>query len=167
MNAGIFAYAAATATTLDIDSSAGTVTGGARGIEADHRGTGAVTITVNDVTGSGAEGIYASSIQSTADITVQGSSGDIVGTTHGMYLRTIGADIVVDNLDSVTGQAGQGIDAASGGGAITISDIGTILGTGGDGISVESGAGDISIQGVGQVGGVNRYGGRRHQRLRR
>ncbi|WP_143182699.1 autotransporter outer membrane beta-barrel domain-containing protein [Parasphingorhabdus marina] len=143
---------------LIIDTSAGIVKGTRTGINADNFGSGATVITVNDVTGYGAEGISASSTQSTADITVQGSSGEITGATDGINISTSGADIVVDNLDSVTGEAGDGIDASSGGGAITISDIGTILGTGGNGILADSDDGDISIQGVGLVGGVTGTG---------
>ena len=141
-------------TSIDIDTSAGEIIGRSGGIKVDQDGSGAVTITVNDVTGNRAEGIRADSDQATANITVQGSSGNIVGATDGIYMRTAGADIVVDNLDSVTGQAGDGLDLASAGGDITVTDVDTILGTGGHGIVAYSGNGSISIQGSGLVGGI-------------
>ncbi|MEP2380640.1 hypothetical protein, partial [Parasphingorhabdus sp.] len=149
---GVYAYSEAT--NLTIDTSAGTVKGGSSGIYASHAGSGNVGITVNDVTGYSAEGIRAVATQASSSITVQGSSGDINGATDGIYMRTAGGDIVVDNLDSVTGNAGDGIEAKSNGGAIAITAVDTILGTGGNGIIANAGTGDISIQGVGLVDGV-------------
>ncbi|MEO1657787.1 MAG: hypothetical protein AAFR65_08695 [Pseudomonadota bacterium] len=141
----------------DVDIAiAGDVDGG-RGVEVDHLGTGDITVTLGSsatVTGATEEGVYASTFNASADVIVQGSSGDIVGATDGVYLSTAGGDITVRNLDSVTGQAGDGIDVRSAGGAISISAVDTVLGTGGSGIYANSGGGDISIQGVGLVGGI-------------
>ena len=150
--------------TVTIDTSAGTVTGGTQGIEVKHSGPGDVTITVNDVTGQNGQGIYAKSTKADADITVQGSSGDIVGTTDGIYLRTAGADIVVDNLDSVTGQAGDGLDldtttGGASGADILVSNIsGAIEGRSAadaDGIRARSGTGNITIRDIGSITGVD------------
>ena len=158
----------------------GDVHGGNDAITVDHDGTGALDISVNNVTGGLAgirtnssigattitlgstaivegqagAGIAASSTGAMANITVQGSSGDIIGATDGLDIDTMGADILVDNLDSVTGNAGDGIDAESMGGAITITAVDTILGAGGNGILAVSGGGDISVQGSGLVGGI-------------
>ncbi|KPP94422.1 autotransporter outer membrane beta-barrel domain-containing protein [Erythrobacter sp. HL-111] len=156
---GVYGYQSANGTSFAIDASAGTVSGGSHGIYAEHFGSGPLTITTGDVTGGSAFGIFARSAQATADITIQGSSGDIVGATDGIQAITAGADILVTDFDSVTGQAGDGLDLESAGGAIAVSDIGTILGTGGTGIIAVSDGGAISIQGVGLVGGVTGTGG--------
>ena len=107
-----------------------------------------------NVTGQTNAGIIARSTGVTADITVRGMSGNIVGATDGLDIDTVGADILVDNLDSVTGNAGDGINAMSNGGNITVTDVGTVLGKGLHGIKAVSDGGDISIQGVGLVGGI-------------
>ncbi|WP_229953486.1 hypothetical protein [Parasphingorhabdus litoris] len=165
---------------VTVDSSAGTVIGGDDGIRAQNTGAGNVSVTVNDVTGddvgiltragsgttmitlgatadvegTAEQGIFATSTGAMANITVQGSSGTIVGGTDGLEIGTMGADILVDNIASITGNAGDGIDAMSNGGNITITDVDTILGTGGNGILAVAGTGDISIQGTGRVGGI-------------
>ncbi len=141
---------------LTIDTTAGTITADSIGINATNNGSGDLSISVNDVTGSTSgiisrsssgntiitldsdalvtgqdgEGINASSVGVMANITVQGMSGAIVGGTDGLDIDTMGADILVQNLDSVTGNNGNGIDAVSNGGDITITDVGTILGNG-------------------------------------
>ncbi|MCP5180020.1 MAG: autotransporter outer membrane beta-barrel domain-containing protein, partial [Pseudomonadales bacterium] len=74
--------------------------------------------------------------------------------TDGLHLETQGADIIVQNLDRVQGEAGNGIDAASSGGTITVSAVDAIVGTGGHGILAQSTDGDVSIQGSGLVGGI-------------
>ena len=184
-NLGINAFGASTGTDVTVDSSAGTLIGGTYGAYITNYGTGAISVTSANVTGGDvgirtfaidgtttitlgstavvtgtyAQGIVASSTGADADITVQGSSGAIVsGGTDGLDIDTMGADILVQNLDSVTGNAGDGIDVASAGGDITITGVDTILGTGGSGILAVAGAGDISIQGSGLVGGITGTG---------
>ena len=146
-------------TSLTIDSSAGTVTGGTEGIFARQYGTDTLAITVGDVTGLGGAAIDAASTDANADLTVQSNMGDAVGATDGMYLRTAGADIAVDNFGTVEGQAGDGIDAASSGGTIAITNIKTVLGTGGSGLNADSDGGAITIDNVGSMGGVTATGG--------
>ncbi len=142
---------------LTIDTSAGAVDGARRGINTTNEGGGVTTITVNDVTGQSEAGIFAQSEQSTAHITVQGASGDVIGGTDGIYMRSAGANITVQTLDSVTGQGGHGVDADAGDGAVTISDVTTIVGYGdtttpgdqGHGVKAVSSNGGVSIQNVG------------------
>ncbi len=148
--------------TLVIDTSAGAVVGGSRGIYANHGGTEDLTITVGNVTGQGAEGILASTSQDTANILIQGGEGiasNVIGATTGIAASTEGADITVTALDSVTGQDGDGLNLVSNGGDITVTDIGTIAGLNGNGIFADSVAGNISIQDVGLVGGITAIGG--------
>ena len=140
------------ATTIGVN----TVTGGNTGIRA-FTSTGATTITLGStsvVSGQRAQGILASSTGALADITVQGMSGDVIGGSDGINIVTSGANILLDNLDSVTGQNGDGIYATSIGGSITVNEVDTILGTGGNGILAVSSGGEISVQGSGLVGGI-------------
>ncbi|MEM6747921.1 MAG: autotransporter outer membrane beta-barrel domain-containing protein [Pseudomonadota bacterium] len=130
---------------------------GGRGVRIDHDGTGDVTVTLgtgSTATGVNDQGIYVNATNAASNTVVQGSSGDIVGATDGVYMATAGGDITIQSIDSITGQAGDGVDVRSNGGDITISDVGTILGADGSGIYANSDGGDISIQGVGLVGGV-------------
>ena len=152
----------ADSTTLDIDTSAGAVVGSNRGIYANHAGSDNVTITVGNVTGQNGEGILASTTQASAAIIVQGNEvvdSNVIGATTGIALSAQGAAITVTNLDSVTGQDGDGLNLVSNGGDITVTDIGTISGLNGNGIFVSSDAGTISIQNVGLVGGITATGG--------
>lgn len=177
---GIFArlHNASSVADLAINTTGSVSSAASEGINASHAGSGNISISVNDVTGtrgvltdntSGSTtitiadaatvtgtslaGVQATSGTSSASITLQGSSGDIIGATDGVDMSTAGADITVQNLDSVTGQAGDGIDARSAGGNITVSNVGTVLGTGGNGLNLNPGSGDVSVQGVGLVGG--------------
>lgn len=145
-----------------IDTTAGSVVGGNRGIFADHQGSDDLTITVGNVTGEGAEGILASTTQGTANILIQGGEGiasNVIGATTGIAASSEGANITVTNLDSVTGQDGDGLNLVSNGGDITVTDIGTIAGLNGNGIFASSDAGNISIQNVGLVDGITATGG--------
>ncbi|MBV7259107.1 hypothetical protein [Erythrobacter crassostreae] len=159
---GVTMMTGADTTILDIDTSAGAVTGSNRGIYANHAGSGDLTITVGNVTGQSAEGILASTSQDTANIFVQGGDGiasNVIGATDGIALTTQGADITITGLDSVTGQAGDGLNLVSNGGNIAVSDIGTVSGLGGNGIFAVSDAGNITIENVGLVGGITATGG--------
>ncbi|MEM6494393.1 MAG: hypothetical protein AAF650_08435 [Pseudomonadota bacterium] len=142
----------AASTGVLIDTSAGTIIGGTSGIRVRNDGAGDTQITVNDVTGQGGDGISAFTINNAGagNVLIQGSSGDVIGASNGIYTRTAGTDITIDNLDSVTGQSGYGVYAASVGGAIVISDIGAISGTQ-NGILALSEGGDISVQNIGSI----------------
>ncbi|WP_379552352.1 hypothetical protein [Qipengyuania sp. DGS5-3] len=147
---------------LVIDTSAGAVMGGNRGIYANHAGSGDLTITVGNVTGESAEGILASTAQDSANIILTGGTGvesNVVGATTGIALSTQGADITVSGLDSVTGQAGDGLNLVSNGGDIAVTDIGTVTGLGGNGIFADADSGNITIDNVGFDGGITATGG--------
>ncbi|WP_432201869.1 hypothetical protein ACRAQ7_07125 [Erythrobacter sp. W53] len=147
---------------LVIETSAGAVMGGNRGIYANHAGSGDLTITVGNVTGESAEGILASTTQDSANIILTGGTGvesNVVGATTGIALSTQGADITVSGLDSVTGQAGDGLNLVSNGGDIAVTDIGTVTGLGGNGIFADADSGNITIDNVGFDGGITATGG--------
>ena len=157
---GIYAYVETGGGALTIDSSQGDVTGGSTGIHAFHKGDGPVTITVNDVVGGDgawATGILGRSEQLTAHVTVQGAQGaddddTVIGGT-GIIVST-GANITIQNLDSVTGTSLQGIYASGSIDTITtISGVGTVSGAT-RGIDAKTFGGLISIQGSGLVGGI-------------
>ncbi|MBD2840859.1 hypothetical protein [Erythrobacter rubeus] len=179
---GVYMVTGADSTTLDIDTSAGAVTGGNRGIYANHQGSGDLTITVGNVRGESAEGILASTSDSEADIVVRGGAGvdsNVIGATDGIRLITtgvsvldadftdegiivtnaIGPSITVSDLDSVTGQNGDALNLTTAGGDITVSNIGTITGLGGNGIFASTFGGDIIIENVGFDGGITATGG--------
>ena len=157
---GIYAYVETGGGALTIDSSQGDVTGGSAGIHAFHKGDGPVTITVNDVVGGDgawATGILGYSVQSTAHVTVQGAQGasddDTVTGGTGIIVST-GANITIQNLDSVTGTSLQGIYATGSIGTITtISGVGTVSGAT-RGIDAKTFGGPISIHGSGLAGGI-------------
>lgn len=171
-------------TSLTIDSRAGELTGSSFGILAFNAGSGALTIDVHDVTGgavgiqstsidttttitvapgadvvgSSAQGIFASSRNAAADVTVTGMDSTVAGGTDGIVIETMGADIVVSGFASVTGNGGvglgDGIRATSDGGDISIDGIGTVVGSGRMGIHADAGSGNISIQGSGLAGDI-------------
>lgn len=118
-----------------------------------------LTIVIGDATTpTTVNGVKASSTSATGAITVSGVSGTVNGPADGLDIDTMGADILVENLDSVTGNAGDGINAASNGGAITITGVDTILGTGGNGIFARNnGSGNTTIT-TADVGSTNGSG---------
>ena len=137
---------------LAIDS-AGEIYGAGRGIRAINYGSGgggATTITVNDVTGKSAEGVYIASQQ---QVTVDGTAGDIVGATDGIYARTSdGVGVTVQSDGNITGQSGAGVSLqvgraggvddlvidTSGGAAVDATSVG------GGSITVDTSAGTVS-----------------------
>ncbi|MDJ0643200.1 MAG: hypothetical protein QNJ15_10305, partial [Erythrobacter sp.] len=146
---------------ISIDTSGGVVDAGSRGIRVRNYGPGTTTLTVNDVSSNYGPAIQARSSQASASITVRGSSGDIVGATDGIYLSTQMAPILVENLDSVTGQNGLGLNLRTIGGSITVNDIGLVAGTFGS-VLAQSQGGAITITGIGELDGIlnaNSYGG--------
>ncbi len=124
-------------------------------------GAGETVITLTstaDVESGVGAGVDAASTAADGHITLQGSSGNVTGAADGAYLRTVGAYITVQTLDSVTGEGGDGLDLFSSGGDITVSGVTAITGYGdgsfptGHGVRAYSNGGDISIQGVGVDG---------------
>ncbi|MCA8834026.1 MAG: hypothetical protein K8953_02975, partial [Proteobacteria bacterium] len=83
-----------------------------------------------------------------------GGGHRITGAVVGVYMRTLGGDIVISKLASVTGNSGDGVDVASSGGNISLNDIGTVTGYGGRGVAVASAGGSVTIRSVGLVGNI-------------
>ena len=84
------------------------------------------------VMASGGAGVSATSTGAQASISLRTAedattASSIIGSTDGITMVTQGADISIAELASVTGNAGDGIDATSGGGAITIHTIAPVV----------------------------------------
>lgn len=114
-------------------------------------GSGAKVILGSDASliGETSDGLFINPDGAIADIEVTGSGGSkIEGGTHALNLTTIGGDIVVSDLASVSGQVG--IRAISQNGTIRISNIDTITSNNNQAIfaNTRSGSGNISIQNV-------------------
>ncbi len=142
---GIIGRNFANAGSLSITAN-GNVTGGGIGILADQRGSGTLAVTLGsdtEITGLSSAGIFATTTGTDANII--GSSNRIIGASSGIYLRTMGGNALIQNLDGLTGQNGDGIDVATTSGSITITDVGTVAGQGANGIIAFSNSGDIAI----------------------
>lgn len=169
---------------VTVDSSADTILRRSTNVIARDIGASAIDLTVADVT-SGVDGILTGALDSTtminrdsnadvtgttvagigthstggnANITVQGMSGNVASVTNGMDINTIGADILVDNLASITGNADDGIDTASVSDNITTTGVDMIASTGGSDILTDASAGDIAVQDGGLVSGITGTG---------
>ncbi|MEL6225945.1 MAG: hypothetical protein AAFR01_02880 [Pseudomonadota bacterium] len=152
---GVYARTSAfTASSVHVDTSAGTVSGQRTGLAITHSGTGAAYVRFADVTGVGT-GVGVSASGSDAGLTLQGTMGKVYGGLFGISASTTVTDISINDIGSVIGQTGEGIRASAFGGALSITNIGSILGGGSNGIFAITNGGDISIQGIGQTGGIS------------
>ncbi|TIX49812.1 hypothetical protein [Alteraurantiacibacter aquimixticola] len=146
-------------TDLTIDSSAGSVTGGSDGIEARNFGTGALSVTTYNVTGSGYDGTFATN--SGTDLTVDSSAGAVIGHDDGIDARNYGTGSLSVTAADVTGENFNGISAtnSSSGTDLSIdSSAGAVTALYGNGIrAVNRGAGNMSIV-TGDVTAASDYG---------
>ncbi|WCM21719.1 hypothetical protein NDK50_09820 [Paraburkholderia bryophila] len=118
---GISVSNVATATTLDLTTSA-TVTGGINGIDAVNLGSGALHITANgNVTGSGNDGILATN-GSTDSVIGTAAGTQVTGSVNGIAVVNSGAGATsITSNGAVTGIANDGILANNGTTATTLS----------------------------------------------
>jgi len=105
---GIDANNSINGTDLTIDSSAGSVTG-TQGISAINYGSGALSITTADVSGTGADGIWARNINGTTDLTIDSSAGSVSGGRNGIYASNFGSGALSITTADVTGTGNNGI----------------------------------------------------------
>ena len=158
--AGISVYNA----TGDTDITAATVSGGNGGIFALHQGSGAVSITTTGaVTGGGGNGIEVDTGITSSSVTIDaqaGATGDGAGITVAHDGPSATGSVSITASGAVTGTAGDGIYATSGGdtSAMTINVTGTV-GGGQQGIGANhDGTGDLFIAVVGDVLGEEAQG---------
>ncbi len=138
-------------TDITIDSSAGSVTGGDKGIEARNFDTGDLTIITGDVTGLSEEGIRAVNASGTGDLIIDSSAGSVNGDVTGIRATNNGTGDTLVTTADVIGQNSEGIYVRNGTGAgdLTIdTTLGTVTSNGpsDNGIFVNNaGSGAISI----------------------
>ena len=161
----------------------GAVSGGSRGIDVQHGGTGILSITsTGDVTGAGSRGISAVNSQTSDDITI--TAANVSGVTHGIFATNQGSgSLSVTSNGAVTGLTGiragntssaagdvaisaasvvgqvDGIFAFNGGsGTMTVSATGPVTGVGGIGIRAEqnnvNATGNLTISVADVTGGI-------------
>ena len=162
---GIDVYTDASTSGVTVNSSAGAVYGATRGIEINHFGSGAVSLTTADVTSGSNRGIDVYSAG--AGITVDTTAGWIRGAGRGIDVDHSGSGAVYIATANVTGTSGAGIDVLGGVGSvgdITVNSAAGAVESGTYGINVlHYGAGAISITTADVTGnagqGVFAYGG--------
>lgn len=142
-------------------TSSGSVLGGDTGIRiTPDRGSGALTLDVNNVTGTSGDAIFIEKSAGT-DILIN-ASGDIIGGNHGIYAANTSSDVGAFRVDAtdVTGLLGHGVFASTGTAAseLSITASGAIIaglngvdaqnnGTGA--ATIDLGAGGVIAAGVG------------------
>ncbi|WP_420043093.1 autotransporter outer membrane beta-barrel domain-containing protein [Agrobacterium tumefaciens] len=139
VRAGLYAYNAATADSIVVSQTSGTVKGGTYGVFADNAGTGSTTVTLSgDVTASGDYGVYSRNASSATDLTVRQTAGSIAGRTGILASnRGTGASLVSVG-GRVSGGAGAGIQTiAANGSTIDIASSATVTAT--SGIAIRDG----------------------------
>ena len=128
----------------------GTVTGALGGIEATNYGTGSLTISAVDVTGSDRLGIYAANHG--VDLSIE-TTGAVTGASYGIQAVNYGTGSLTISAVDVTGASGRGIYAYNGiqaynsaaGASLSITSKGTVTGAS-NGISADNdGSGSLTI----------------------
>ncbi|MER8752804.1 hypothetical protein NKH57_26770, partial [Mesorhizobium sp. M1050] len=150
---GIFALTDDNATGLTIEAI--DVSGGAYGIFAEHRASGALAITTTGtVTGTTDDGIHAVTYGGATDLTIE--VADVRGGEAGIYARHSGTGALsITANGTVTGNGGSGIyarnDSAATGSAttVTVQDSATVSG---------SAVGVELVSGTGRAAGVDNAG---------
>jgi hypothetical protein len=163
----------------------GAVSGGSRGIDVQHGGTGILSITsTGDVTGKGSRGISAVNSQRASDNIII-TAANVSGVTHGIYAKNQGsgslsvtsngavtgltgiragnsssaADDVAISVASVVGQVDGIVTYNDGSGTMTVSATGPVTGVGGFGISAEqndvNATGNLTISVANVTGGID------------
>ena len=124
----------------------GMASGGNMGIFARHGGTGALTINTVAVSATTGDAILAEITNSVATgLLSVTATGAVIGGQNGINARNAGSGgITISSTHTVTGPAGHGIFANSGGGETSIYAAVGVTGSV-DGINVQAGGADSSI----------------------
>ena len=124
------------------------MTGADKGIYATNDGNGDLTISVNDVTGSGGDGIFATNDDDGGLSITSTSTGIVTGADDGIEATNNGYGDLTISVNDVTGSGGDGIYASNdhyNSRDLTIS-ANDVTGSGGDGIyATNYGYGDLTI----------------------
>lgn len=139
-----------------ITINANTVIGGRHGIEVDHGGTDAVTITTTgEVTGGvGYNGIYASNSSTGTELTI--TANTVTGGTTGIYADNDGSGALsITTTGTVTGSGDDGIYAYNSSDGTDLTIVADTVTGGTDGIFANNdGSGALSITANGTVTGT-------------
>lgn len=142
---GVGLFAGGTTTGLSLTAT-GDIVGGEYGVFTENAGTGATAISVTNVTGGNASGIYASSAMGSGGVSIT-ATGDVTGASGGILVNQFGTGGISVSTANVTGGSGNGIDvlATSALEDILISSTGTVT-AGNFGIYARNaGMGDTTI----------------------
>lgn len=165
VRAGLYAYNAATADSIFVSQTSGTVKGGTYGVFADNAGTGSTTVTLSgDVIASGDYGVYSRNASSATDLTVRQTAGSVAGRTGILASNRGTGTSLVSVGGAVRGGAGAGIQTiAANGSTVDIAASATVTAT--SGIAIRDGGvagnpiasdtigGDVVVNSAGTVTG--------------
>ena len=142
-------------------ASTGTVTGGEKnGIDADNYGTGSLTISANNVTGSsGGDGIEAANSAAGVDLSIT-TTGVVRGGIRGINADNNGTGSLAITAVDVTGTSGPGIyaDNSAAGVDLSIASTGAVTGSTTGIVANNNGTGSLTITANGFVAGVSETG---------
>ena len=111
-NDGINAQTNGADSSITIDASGGSVSGGNNGISANNGGTGSISITTAAVTGNAEHGISAnlSNDAATGDLSIT-ATGTVIGGNYGINARNAGTGSISITTAAITGNEYYGIFA--------------------------------------------------------
>jgi len=151
---GIIARNYAAGTDLTIDTSAGAVSGGLYGINALNNGSGVLSITTSDVTGTAGRGISASN--SVTGMTLDVRAVNVTGGTDGIFTSGLGTGpSTVSVTGAIQGGTGFGINTFTQVGKLTTIDVASTATVGAtSGNAIQNNLGD-SVLNVASGGIIN------------
>lgn len=128
-NHGIFTQNVARSTDMSVNTTAGTVSGNSYGIYANNYGSGALSITTADVTGTTAYGIYGYTSTNGTNLTIDTTAGSVSGAFRGIGAGNYGrgsVSITTADVTSTTANAIRTELAATGTSMLVDTRAGTI-----------------------------------------
>jgi len=140
--------------TLNLDTTAGAVTGSENGIEARNNGDGNTVITTGDVDGEDGNGINVTNAAGSGDIAIDTTAGTVFGRYSGIVTQNQGngaTTIITADVDTGAGEGGtrDGINAVNGTSATDLiidTSAGSVTGLTGNGIVARNnGTGETTI----------------------
>lgn len=132
---------------LIVDTSQSSVIGSELGIAAGNAGTGVVSVTTGDVTGTNSHGIFIQTAGAVSDVLLDSTAGSILGGDNGINLGNFSADANVRIVTAdVTGEGNFGIAATNVGSDLNIdSTAGLVFGEVTGIITANTGSGRLDV----------------------
>ncbi|MEO0463441.1 MAG: autotransporter outer membrane beta-barrel domain-containing protein [Pseudomonadota bacterium] len=151
--AGILVTNTAAGGDMSVDSSAGSVTGATRGVDATQSGAAALSVTTAGATGTAGEGVSAVNTAAGTAITVNTSAGSVNGATRGIAATNNGSGALSITSADVEGADDAGIAASNAGTDLTInSSAGSVTGATRGIDANQSGSGALRITTLDVIG---------------